>query len=389
MSNIEPSRRCCHVAVRQEHYILVFGGTWHEQDFLQEVVPYPYCDEEWMRKERLPLHDIWMYNLYTEEWRKHVITDRKTTPSGRIGASATLVGSDIYMFGGMSIGATNSLWKLTRTPAGCFAWHQIKPKSTKESPSPRIKHSAWEFAHKLWIFGGFVPNLSDLSDYLNNYGDYSFLEFENNQILCFDPSCTEWTNPQSFGDIPAPRSCHSTAIIRDKAWLYGGFNVHSEPFGELHELDMHSLTWTMIENCDVQPFYQNFCTLTAITDNQLVMNYGISKTDKPQNVSTWILDISTKSWNKHSAVDKGYCPKIFNTCTRGINNSVMIIGGEYVYSKRKPLKNTYTKNTYMTLKAKSLQHLAIQKIWKHKHTLPWQESLPRKLRYLFGFLDEF
>ena len=136
MSNIEVRKRSSHVAVQQEHYILVFGGHWWE--------------EVGFSKEPLPLHDIWMYNLYTEQWRKHVITDRKTIPFERIGASATVIGSDIYMFGGRSIiEDTNSLWKLTRTPRGCFAWYQINSKSKKKSPSPRCSHSAWEYANKL------------------------------------------------------------------------------------------------------------------------------------------------------------------------------------------------------------------------------------------------
>ena len=256
-----------------------------------------------------------------------------------------------------------------------------------------MKHSAWEFEDKLWIFGGNASNLFDPSNYLNNYGAYSDLNYENNQILYFDPSCTKWTNPRSFGDIPDPRSSHATAIIRDKAWLYGGYNIDHciKPFDELYELDMHSLTWTMIENCEVEPYYLNFCTLTAITENQLLMNYGTDlkwtpRMDEPLalDVSTWILDVSTMSWNEYSPVDKVYDPKIYHTCTRGINNSVMIIGGEYlVRSKQKP-----SKNIHMTLEAKSLQHLAIHTIWKHERTLPWKESLPKKLRSLFGFLDE-
>ena len=101
MSNIEPSRRFCHVAVQVEHYILVFGGMWLKQGILQQLLRMPYEYEGMDFKELLPLRDIWMYNLYTEEWKRHVIADRETIPSGRIHASATVIGSDIYMFGGM------------------------------------------------------------------------------------------------------------------------------------------------------------------------------------------------------------------------------------------------------------------------------------------------
>ena len=50
--NSEPPQRYGHTAVCLEHLILVFGGYWSG--------------------EPLSFSEIWMYNLYTEQWRKHV-----------------------------------------------------------------------------------------------------------------------------------------------------------------------------------------------------------------------------------------------------------------------------------------------------------------------------
>ena len=303
-----------------------------------------------------------------------MITGRR--PSGRLCASATVIGPDIYMFGGMLLNrASNALWKLTGASTGCFAWHEIKSKSDKKSPSPRYGHSAWEFSSKLWIFGGCDVHVTDQSDHLNNYGSFARDGLENNQVLCFDPLCQEWTNPRSFGDIPQPRCWHGTAIIRDKVWLLGGSTNDYETLDDLYELDMLSLTWTMIENTVLRPYDDGYCTLTAITEDQLVMHYGKSKTNEHSNINTWILDLSSMSWREYTAAD--YNPRINHTCTQGINSSVVIIGGEF----KKPYENIH-----ITLKTKSLQHLASQTIWKHKHTLPWKKTLPRKLKCLFGFL---
>ena len=380
MPNIEPRTRHSHVAVQLEHYILVFGGTWRKDTILQE-----------------PLHDIWIYNLYTEQWRKQVITDRKAIRPGTANASATVIESDVYMFGGYVVKneetlTNNSLWKLTRTPTGCFTWDELKSKSRKESPSPRSYHSAWQYANKLWIFGGSGPALINPSNYLNNYGDYSRHNVENNtennQILCFDPSCQEWTNPRSFGDIPGPRSRHGTASIKHKVWLFGGANIldNNKQLDELYELDMHSLTWTMIEKyCEVKPYYRNFCTLTSITENQLVMHHGRSKMDAMSKSYTWILDLSMMSWKEYlPAVDKDDGPRVYHTCTQGLNRSVMIIGGISGYYQPQPWKNVH-----MALEAKSLKQRAIRTIWQHKNALPWRETLPKKLRSLFGFPGDF
>ena len=165
-----------------------------------------------------------------------------------------------------------------------------------------------------------------------------------------------------------------------KVWLFGG----GRSLDDFYELNMHSLAWTMIENIRAIriPYYSNTRdsnnTFTAITENRLFMQHGI-------------LDIPSMSWRKCStAVDKYYVPSIYHTCTRGINSSVMIIGGRYIPHPYDPCKKSEPwKTIHMILETKSLQQVAIQTIWKHKHTLPWQERLPRKLISLFGFLGDF
>ena len=138
-----------------------------------------------------------------------------------------------------------------------------------------------------------------------------------------------------------------------------------------------------------------FCTLTAVTENQLFLHYGASDMDKYKckhcKIYTWILDLSSMSWKRYSTPPEDkYGPRRYHTCTRGINNSVMITGGKYVkYVNDQNEEPEPWEDIHMTLGAKTLQQLAIQTIWKHECTLPWQESLPEKLRSLFGFLGDF
>ena len=227
MEDIGPRRslRFSHMAVQLDHYILVLGGTWVDD-----------IDEE--EEKALPLHEIWVHNLYSEQWRKHVMPDQKTAPPGTVDATATVIGSDTYMFGGWMIrdddherqGTTdfsNALWKLSKTSNGGFAWQQIKSMCKEKSPSPRYDHSAWEFENNLWIIGGRLPLSVNQSDYLNDHGD---CEEDNNQLLCFDLSSGEWTNPRCFGDTPEPCAGHGMSIIRARAWFFGGFPGDADNF---------------------------------------------------------------------------------------------------------------------------------------------------------------
>ena len=72
-----------HVAVNRCHYILVFSGRFPGRFPKDQVF--------------MLLHVIWMYNLYTEEWRKHVIPQGLTVPGERLDACAVSIGSDVYM----------------------------------------------------------------------------------------------------------------------------------------------------------------------------------------------------------------------------------------------------------------------------------------------------
>ena len=145
-----------------------------------------------------------------------------------------------------------------------------------KSPSPRAGHTGWEHAGKLWVFGGKGPSPQH---YLNDHGDNISLtaghsEEINNQLLCYDPNIQKWTNPQCFGATPSPRSGHGYSIIKDKGWIFGGWSQNWIYIDELFELTMQSLTWTQIRTVQPRPEPRCLCTLTALTNNQLVLHGG-------------------------------------------------------------------------------------------------------------------
>ena len=349
-------RRWGHVAVRVAHYILVIGGTWTSRDISSH-------------------HVIWMYNLYTEQWRKQV-TYGENVPSPRCGASGTVIGADIYMFGGLTLprGAdTNQLWKLSTVPNECFVWNKLIHKSKAKSPSPRTWHSGWEYTGKLWIFGGVGDSLTG---YLHESGN--FANGVNNQLLCFDPSCKEWINPTCTGEIPEPRQSHGTAQIRNLTWLFGGCKTRNYmDFDSLYLLDMDSLTWTQVQPGRVMtwPAGRSSCTLTAITENQLLL-HGVSMSDSASD--TWIFDLTTMTWRAYVMVaEDKYHRRVYHSCTAGITSgNAVIIGG-----RLRDRRYQFLEDKQIMLVPKGLKHLAIQTIHKNREEFPVQ-LLPTKLRYL-------
>ena len=271
VNEAELPRRHGHCAARLDNFIIVTGGKFAAL--------------------ALPTRKIWTYNLYTDKWEKHVIHKKREAPRSLHCAVAVAIESTIYTFGGMCTHEhiyMNELWTLNRTETGDFTWTFIK--CDKESPSPRDQHTGWEYDRKLWVFGGVGPSPES---YLNDYGDTEFEDgfwTRNNQLLCYDPHIQKWTNPKCFGEVPSPRSDHCCTIIRKKVWLFGGFNYNLGDLDEFFQLNMQSLTWMRIQTGQRRPALRYGCTLTAITDNQLIL-HGLT--------GTWIMDLTSHSWRRY------------------------------------------------------------------------------------------
>ena len=227
--------RHSHVAVHFGHYILVFNG--------RHLMTGQPCSN----------HKIWMYNLYTQQWRACEVPKSENAPLPAVNACAVRVGEFVYMFGGLRLyespglnGYLNDLWQLSRSPDGLFSWCKINITDSAKTPSPRADHSRWEYNGMVLTFGG---HGNSPAGFISDYGDFtgSQLTVSNNQLLCFKPSSAEWVNLKCFGSVPTSRTGHSIASLRDKAWLYGGheFTTH---FYDLYHISMCSLTWTHIHD---------------------------------------------------------------------------------------------------------------------------------------------
>ena len=359
-------QRSRHSAVYLDNCVIIIGGS------REDYTP-------------LPTNVIWMYNLHTEEWRNHVIPKHVIEETGAPGpffcSVAVAIHGVVYTFGGLNncdLRERNALWTLNETNLECFTWNFIKVQHAKESPSPRYGHTGWEYAGKLWVFGG---KGDSPKHYLNNNGDIA-VDFvaRNNQLLCYDPSIQRWTNPQCFGAVPSPRSDHASTIVNDKVWLFGGHSDFLTPNGDIFELTMPSLTWAQIQTGQPGPQARICCTLTAVTGNQLVLHggghghYGFLG-------DTWIMDLTTHSWIQYTS-RKDHL-RSYHSGSVGLNNNVIIIGGE-----RERYDTCESHDIFhVMLEAKSLQQLATQTIYKHQVELNWN-YLPEKLISLLGITKQ-
>ena len=295
---------------------------------------------------------------------------------------AVVVDATLYTFGGLDakFNHRNALWTLNKTKTESFTWSFIKFQHDKESPSPRNGHTGWEYGGKLWVFGGEGPSPEH---YLNDNGTAEFIALQypyecNNQLLCYDPSTHKWTNPQCFGFFPSPRFDHVSAIIKDNVWVLGGNTPSFDSRNDTFELSMDCLTWTHIQTNHPHQMLRESCSLTALSDHQLVLYLGC---EIDQQIwlpfsDTWIMDVRSHSWTQYTRKDHA---RRWHTGSTGLNNNVIIIGGVNDFNTYESYNSVFL----VMLKAKSLQQLAMQTIYKHQDELNWN-CLPKKLTTLLG-----
>ena len=328
--------------------------------------------------EEDPLRLIWLYNLYTEKWRKYKIPCGQIAPSCRRKSCAVVIGAEIYLFAGRvyELGcSTNDLWILTRTENGCFHWREVEFQQDARLPCPRHAHSGFEYAKSLWIFGGHVKLVS-MAGYLSNHGDMMY--DYTNQLLCYNPRTQTWTNPQCSGDVPSPRIDPGIAIMKDKAWLFGGDSKRDGMLDDFFELDILSRTWTEIQTGQTKPKGRHLPCFTAISEGQLLLQGGYD--DQITLRDTWIMDLSSHTWKKLPVKvkinrNREVCDPTHLGCCRGVNKNVVIFGD--VTRNKDPCQQNIS-TFHVMLEPESLQQLAMKLIYNLRDVIPWQR-LPRKL----------
>ena len=310
---------------------------------------------------------IWIYNLWTEQWRKYELPRGKCLPVVQHHHGVEIA-SDIYMFGGLYY--SDMLWKLARSTDDSFVWNTIEFKDCTKTPSLREGHNVWEYKEKMWLFGGFGVSPAG---YLNNHGDFACISISpngieygyTNQLLSYDPLKQTWTNVPCSGDGPAPRRDASTATIKDKVYLHGGSPSNKLYTKNMYVLDMHSVIWSRIETSGLtRPLRQTNVSLTPVTVSQLVF---IGNSLSQFRGDIWIFDVQSHTWKKHLGKDIGYDYE--HTGITGLQGSAIILGETI-----QPVGQAYNPLITVSLEPKHLQQLAMQKV----DTTLW-EMLPKKL----------
>ncbi|KAI7898097.1 uncharacterized protein BX663DRAFT_526205 [Cokeromyces recurvatus] len=150
-------------------------------------------------------------------------------PPPLVGASTTVVGNKLYLFGGRLVSSRQMINELYILNLDSFIWTHH---NTQNAPQARYFHSTSLFHHKLVVFGGmssYQQGLCALDD-----------------ICIFDLDSMSWQYPNIPPSIYAPqaRYAHLAVICSsNKLVIMGGQDMSNQYINEMNIFDLTTLCW--------------------------------------------------------------------------------------------------------------------------------------------------
>lgn len=187
-----------------------------------------------------------LYELQSANWEwRHVrpkAPKNDTPPCPRLGHSFTMIGSQVFLFGGLANDSDdpkdniprylNDLYVLdTRPGQPVMQWE--KPAFFGTPPTPRESHTAIAYIPKTSSSSsnnGCTNGTGVAGAKLIIYGGMAGCRLDDLYIL--DISTMTWSSPKLLGQPPLPRSLHSASLIGNKMFIFGGwvpFHESGEP----------------------------------------------------------------------------------------------------------------------------------------------------------------
>ena len=160
---------------------------------------------------------------------------RQNVPEDREGHTASVVGKQIFIFGGTWTDEDdntiymNDLHILDTTQ---LRWR--RPSTSGVAPIEREGHTAAPVGTRVFIFGGTWVDDEETSIYLND-------------LFVLDVESMAWAQTETTGTPPMQREGHTASVVGTQMVVFGGAGLdheqHSVNLNDLHILDTETLVW--------------------------------------------------------------------------------------------------------------------------------------------------
>ncbi|XP_020838039.1 host cell factor 2 isoform X2 [Phascolarctos cinereus] len=212
--------------------------------------------------------ELHVYNTVTNQWFLPAV--RGDIPPGCAAHGFVCDGTRILVFGGMvEYGRySNELYELQ---ASRWLWKKVKPRppATGLPPCPRLGHSFSLYGNKCYLFGGLANESEDSNSNVPRYlNDFYELELQHGSGV------VGWSIPVTKGIVPSPRESHTAVIYcrkdsgNPKMYLFGG--MCGSRLDDLWQLDLETMSWSQPETKGTVPLPRSLHTANVIGNKMYV-----------------------------------------------------------------------------------------------------------------------
>ncbi|KAI1779294.1 hypothetical protein F4818DRAFT_246167 [Hypoxylon cercidicola] len=260
-----PGPRVGHASLLVGNAFIVYGGDTKidDTDILDET--------------------LYLLNTSTRQWSRALPAGPR--PSGRYGHSLNIVGSKIYIFGGQVEGYfMNDLaaFDLNQLQMPNNRWEILTENSETggalqgKVPPARTNHSMITYNDKMYLFGG-----------TNGFQWF-------NDVWCYDPAASTWTQLDCIGYIPVPREGHAASLVDDVMYVFGGRTEEGVDLGDLAAFRITSRRWYTFQNMGPSPSPRSGHSMTSVGKSVVVVGGEPSSTTAQVNDLSivYVLDTS-------------------------------------------------------------------------------------------------
>ncbi|EFA76396.1 Kelch repeat-containing protein [Heterostelium album PN500] len=204
--------------------------------------------------------NLCVYDTIEDSWE--YIDSKGEIPIPRTNHAASVIGKNMYIYGGMYKEANNELIFLD--DLACFnsethTWKKLKP--TGDIPPAKCGHRLLTFENKLLLFGG----------------GFGFQwEKKYNDVHIYDPLVNKWSKVNVKGEAPVCTfsTCFSAGPF---LFVFGGQSIKSDLLtNDLFMLDTVNMEWTKIET-QCPPFPRDMGSGSIVGSNMYIFGGYMSQ----------------------------------------------------------------------------------------------------------------
>ena len=290
-----PPARNSHTMVTCDGVMIVFGG-WDGQTFFDDV-------------HLLHSHGTTWSTVSAASWQD-------VRPCARMGHSASMYRSSMFVFGGFLHPATLSdFWEFNVVT---LTWEKI---SVPGGPSDRYRHSSVVIGEYLFVFGGVNAAKERFSD-----------------VWCFDIPRRTWTLVDTGLSQPSARCLHQAVALDGAMYVFGGVGEGGKKLGETYRLitpffterqltvpDDVPMQWT--ERVGRPPLLEGGRTghICFVHDADFFV-FGGAGPDGALSNEVFSLDFKTLTWKQQECVGD-VPPPLSSAKVAAVEDSIFVYGG--------------------------------------------------------------